>query len=284
MPIKIALLQLSADKDLQKNLEKTIQNIESCARQGAKIICTQELFCYPYFCEMEDPENFSLAETIPNSKTQLLSDLAEKYQIVIIASFFEKQMTGLYYNTAIIIDADGSILGKYRKTHIPDDPDYYEKYYFTPGDLGYPVWETRYGKFGVLICWDQWFPEAARCMALQGAEILFYPTAIGWQKAEEKIAWKQHQAWEMVQRGHAISNALYVCAINRVGQEKNINFWGQSFICDPMGDISYRASQEKEENIFFSLDIEQVRKTRHEWPFFRDRRVDTYQDLLKLSK
>ena len=214
----------------------------------------------------------------------ILQAIAVELGIVIVASLFEKRMKGLYHNTAVVIDADGSLLGLYRKMHIPDDPDYYEKYYFTPGDLGYPVWSTRYGKIAVLICWDQWFPEAARLVALQGAEILFYPTAIGWQEEDyEKEGEAQYQSWQLVQRAHAITNGIYVCAANRVGLEDRINFWGQSFICNPYGKILCCASSTQEENLVHTVDLSQVESFRRKWPFLRDRRVDSYKNLLRLG-
>ena len=277
----VGLIQAQAGSDLKVNRKRTLSSISECAERGAHIVCTQELFGMPYFCQEEDPSRFDLAEPIPGPATDALSELAAKHQIVIIASLFEKRMAGLYHNTAAVIDADGSLLGIYRKMHIPDDPDYYEKFYFTPGDLGYQVWSTRYARIGVLICWDQWFPEAARSTALQGADILFYPTAVGWQDYDYKEEGeKQHKAWELIQRSHAVANGIYVCCVNRVGKEKKIRFWGQSFICDPFGSIIEKAGREEEKNIICSLDMDAVEKTRRKWPFLRDRRVDSYQGLL----
>ncbi len=282
--LKIGLIQSQALLEPKKNLEKTLIKIRQCAEEGAQIVCTQELFCTRYFCQIEDPSNFNLAETIPGHSLDVLQAIASELGVVIVASLFEKRMKGLYHNTAAVIDADGSLLGLYRKMHIPEDPDYYEKYYFTPGDLGYPVWTTRYGKIAVLICWDQWFPEAARLVALQGAEILFYPTAIGWQDEDyEKEGEDQYQSWQLIQRAHAIANGIYVCAVNRVGQEDRINFWGQSFICNPSGKVLCSASSTEEENIIHTVDLSQVEYFRRKWPFLRDRRVDSYKNIFRLG-
>ena len=255
--------------------------------QGAQIICTQELFTSQYFCQSEDYENFKLAETIPGPSTTAFQKLAKKYNVVIVASLFEKRTAGLYHNTAAIIDADGSLLGTYRKMHIPDDPLYYEKFYFTPGDLGFRTWQTRYGKIGVLICWDQWYPEGARLTALQGAQILFYPTAIGWHPAEKKTnGAKQHGAWEIIQRSHAVANGCYVAAVNRIGLETPIGgdgleFWGQSFVAGTSGQILAKASVNREENLIVPVDLAKVNVTRTHWPFLRDRRIDAYGGLAK---
>ena len=282
--LKIGLIQSQALLEPKKNLEKTLIKIRQCAEEGAQIVCTQELFCTRYFCQIEDPSNFNLAETIPGHSLDVLQAIASELGVVIVAKHFEKRMKGLYHNTAAVIDADGSLLGLYRKMHIPEDPDYYEKYYFTPGDLGYPVWTTRYGKIAVLICWDQWFPEAARLVALQGAEILFYPTAIGWQDEDyEKEGEDQYQSWQLIQRAHAIANGIYVCAVNRVGQEDRINFWGQSFICNPSGKVLCSASSTEEENIIHTVDLSQVEYFRRKWPFLRDRRVDSYKNIFRLG-
>lgn len=280
----MALLQAQVSPDPKENLEKTIVNIRQCAQKGAQILCTQELFLSPYFCQKEEAQNFSLAESIPGPTTEVLSKIAAELELVIIASLFERRMAGLYHNTLVVIDADGSLLGIYRKMHIPEDPDYYEKYYFSPGDLGYKVWKTRYASIGTLICWDQWFPEAARITALMGADVLFYPTAIGWQEHEySALGEEQREAWETIQRSHAIANAVYVCAVNRVGRENNINFWGQSFVCDPLGKLLACASSEREENLLCSFDLAKVEKTRLDWPFLRDRRIESYQPLLDLG-
>jgi len=254
------------------------------ARDGAQIICTQELFRSRYFCQSEDYQHFQLAEPIPGPSTQAFQQLAKSEQVVIIASLFEKRTSGVYHNTAAVIDADGALLGIYRKMHIPDDPLYYEKFYFTPGDLGFRAWQTRYGKIGVLICWDQWYPEAARLTALQGAEILFYPTAIGWHPREKAgLGEQQHSAWETIQRSHAIANGCYIAVPNRVGHEKlagdGIEFWGQSFVAGTMGEILAKASATENETLVVPLDLAKVDDTRTHWPFLRDRRIDAYGGL-----
>jgi N-carbamoylputrescine amidase len=254
--------------------------------RGAQIICTQELFRSQYFCQTEEHKNFQLAEPIPGPSTEAFQKLARERSVVAIVSIFEKRAPGLYHNSAAIVDADGKLLGVYRKMHIPDDPLYYEKFYFTPGDLGFRAWETRYGKIGVLICWDQWYPEAARLTAMHGAEILFYPTAIGWHPAEKvQVGAQQHNAWETIQRGHAIANGCYVVVPNRIGHEKlckdGIEFWGQSFVAGTSGEILARAPADKEEVLVVALDLGAVDVTRTHWPFLRDRRVDAYADLTR---
>jgi N-carbamoylputrescine amidase len=284
--INIGLIQTSCSTDPALNLKKTLAATEQAAKKGASIICTQELFRSQYFCQTEDHENFQLAEPIPGPTTRAFQQLAKRRQVVIIVSLFEKRAAGLYHNTAAIIDADGSLLGLYRKMHIPDDPLYYEKFYFTPGDLGFRAWQTRYGRIGVLICWDQWYPEAARLTAMQGAEILFYPTAIGWHPAEKpKFGERQHSAWETIQRGHAIANGCYVAVPNRVGHEKitpqGIEFWGQSFVAGTSGEILARASVAEEETLIVPVDLAKVDVTRTHWPFLRDRRIDAYSDLTR---
>jgi N-carbamoylputrescine amidase len=284
--VKIGLIQSSCSADPAVNLDKTLAAAKRAASQGAQIICTQELFRSQYFCQSEDHQRFQLAEPIPGPTTEAFQDLAGSLQVVVVASLFEKRAAGLYHNTAVIIDADGSLLGCYRKMHIPDDPLYYEKFYFTPGDLGFRSWQTRYARIGVLICWDQWYPEAARLTALQGAEILFYPTAIGWLPAEKaEHGKKQHAAWETVQRGHAIANGCYVAAANRIGHEKlagdGIEFWGQSFVAGASGEILAKASSDKEETLIVPLDLAEVDLTRTHWPFLRDRRIDAYGDLTR---
>ncbi len=284
--VKVGLIQSACLPDPARNLENTLAAAERAAGDGAQIICTQELFRSQYFCQSEDYQQFELAEPIPGPTTQAFQALAKTKQVVIIASLFEKRAAGLYHNTAAIIDADGSLLGIYRKMHIPDDPLYYEKFYFTPGDLGFRAWQTRYGKIGVLICWDQWYPEAARLTALQGAEILFYPTAIGWHPREKaELGERQHSAWETVQRAHAIANGCYVAVPNRVGHEKlsgeGIEFWGQSFIAGTSGEILGRASATKDEILLVPLDLGKVDDTRTHWPFLRDRRIDAYEGLTK---
>ena len=286
MNLKVGLLQTSCSADTEANLKKTLAAAGRAAEQGARIICTQELFRSQYFCQSEDHKYFALAEPIPGPTTEAFQELAKKYETVIVASLFEKRAAGVYHNTAVVIDADGALLGRYRKMHIPDDPLYYEKFYFTPGDLGFQAWRTRYACIGVLVCWDQWYPEAARLTALQGAEILFYPTAIGWHPAEKaEQGQRQHDAWETIQRSHAIANGCYVAAPNRVGHEKlsgeGIEFWGQSFVAGTSGEILARASTANEEVLVVSLDLGQVELTRTHWPFLRDRRIDAYGELTK---
>jgi len=278
----IALLQSRYFLTKEESLVAHEQLIREAAAEGAQIICTQELFLTDYFCDVQDQDRFDLAEAIPGVTTERLCDLAACLGVVIVASLFEKRGPGLYHNTAAIIDSDGALLGTYRKNHIPQDPGFEEKFYFTPGDQGYPVWDTAFGKIGVLICWDQWYPEAARLMALAGAEILIYPTAIGWLPEEKStLGEAQHCAWETVQRGHAVANGCYVAAINRVGSEHGTEFWGQSFIVDPYGQIVAKGSVEEEEVILFQCDKKLLEDTRRIWPFFRDRRIDTYGDLTK---
>src|SRR5262252_8412627 len=282
--IKLGLIQTDVSANPDANLKKTLALAERAAKAGAQIICTQELFRSQYFCQSEDHENFKLAEKIPGPSTDAFCKLAKKHKAVVIASLFEKRASGVYHNTAAIIDADGSILGIYRKMHIPDDPLYYEKFYFTPGDLGFKAWQTKYAKIGVLVCWDQWYPEGARLTALQGAEILFYPTAIGWHPDEKKkFGALQHSAWETVQRGHAIANGCYVCVPNRIGHEKlsgdGIEFWGQSFVAGTSGEILAKASTDRDEIVLAEIDRSAVDVTRTHWPFLRDRRIDAYEGL-----
>ena len=256
--------------------------IGEAASQGARIICLQELFRSQYFCHSEDVEQFALAEPIPGPTTEKLSQVAAAHQVVLIVPVFERRAEGIFHNTAVVIDADGTFVGQYRKMHIPDDPLYYEKFYFTPGDLGFRTFQTRYARIGVLICWDQWFPEGARLTALGGAQILFYPTAIGAHPdddAEEHAI--QREAWQIIQRSHAIANGLYVAAVNRVGQEGALDFWGTSFVSDPSGRILKQASQNEEETLIVPCALNQLDTTRQYWPFFRDRRIDAYGDLTK---
>lgn len=279
--ITIGLVQAPCSKDPSKNLQNAIQEITSAASKGAKIICLQELFRSRYFCQVEDAELFSLAETIPGPTTQALSNLAKKLEIVIIVPLFEKRTQGIYHNTAVVIDADGTIVGKYRKMHIPDDPCFYEKFYFTPGDSGFQSFPTRYGRVGVLICWDQWFPEAARLTALSGAQFLFYPTAIGFQPADAEEVEKQVSAWETVQKGHAVANGVFLASANRVGTEDALTFWGRSFICNPFGEILAQAGQ-SEEILIAPCDLREIETTRQNWPFLRDRRIDAYQGITKI--
>jgi len=285
--VKLGLLQTACSPDPAANLAKTLAFAERAARQGARIICTQELFRSQYFCQSEDHKYFSLAEPVPGPSTAAFQKLAKKHSVVIIASLFEKRASGLYHNTAAVIDANGSLLGIYRKMHIPDDPLFYEKFYFTPGDLGFRAWKTRYGKIGVLICWDQWYPEAARLTAMQGAEILFYPTAIGWHPKEKaEYGANQHAAWELIQRSHAVANGCYVASVNRVGLEKpvggdGLEFWGQSFVAGTSGQLLAKAGVKKEEILIVPVDLAKVDVTRTHWPFLRDRRIDAYSGLTK---
>ena len=279
-------MQSACSPDPAANLKKTLTLADRAARQGAQIICTQELFRSQYFCQSEDHAFFRLAESIPGPTTDAFQKLAKKRKAVVIAAVFEKRAAGVYHNSAAIIDADGSLLGVYRKMHIPDDPLFYEKFYFTPGDLGFRAWQTRYAKIGVLICWDQWYPEAARLTAMQGAEILFYPTAIGWHPSEKaEHGQRQHTAWETIQRSHAVANGCYVAVPNRIGHEKlagdGIEFWGQSFIAGTSGEILVKASANKEEILVVPIDLANVDSTRTHWPFLRDRRIDAYGDLTK---
>jgi N-carbamoylputrescine amidase len=287
--VKLGLLQHACSASPAENLKKTLALAEQAAKQGANIICTQELFRSQYFCQSEDHEHFKLAEAIPGPSTVAFQKLAKKYGVVIIGSLFERRASGLYHNTAVIIDADGKLLGIYRKMHIPDDPLYYEKFYFTPGDTGFRAWETKFGKIGVLVCWDQWYPEGARLTAMQGAEILFYPTAIGWHPGEKKeYGENQHGAWETIQRSHAVANGCYVAAVNRIGTEilepvggPGIEFWGQSFVAGTSGQILAKASTDKEEVMIVPIELGKVDVTRTHWPFLRDRRIDAYENLTK---
>src|SRR3984893_6007565 len=284
---KIALVQMRCGADPDKNFSRALDFIRDAAKKGAGIVCLPELFQSQYFCQTEEHKNFALAEEIPGKATIALGELARELHVVIIASLFEKRSAGLYHNTAAIIDADGKLLGKYRKMHIPDDPLYHEKFYFAPGDLGFQAWQTAHGKIGVCVCWDQWYPEAARLTALRGAEIIFYPTAIGWHPSEKKEFGKaQHSAWETIQRSHAIANGCYVAAANRVGHEApaggaGIEFWGQSFICGPDGEIIAKGSVDREEIVSAEIEWARVNEHRTHWPFLRDRRIDAYAGLEK---
>ncbi|MCA0365074.1 MAG: carbon-nitrogen hydrolase [Bacteroidetes bacterium] len=281
--VNIGLVQMSCSADVQQNIEKASAKIREAAAKGAQIVCLQELFTSLYFCDVEDHENFKLGESIPGPTTHVMQQLAEELGVVIIASLFEKRAQGLYHNTTAVIDADGAYLGKYRKMHIPDDPGYYEKFYFTPGDLGYKIFETRFAKIGVLICWDQWYPEAARITSLMGAEILFYPTAIGWDMDEKDpiINQEQYEAWQTIQRSHAVANGLYVVSVNRVGIEANQKFWGGSFVANPHGRLLYLASHDKEETHVETIDLDKTEYYRTTWPYLRDRRIDSYQPITR---
>ncbi len=285
--VTIGLLQRCCSSDPAANLELTLNQARQAARQGARIICTPELFRTHYFCQSEDHSYFQWAEPIPGPTTEKCQALARDEAVVLIVSLFERRAPGIYHNSAAIIDADGSLLGIYRKMHIPDDPLYYEKFYFTPGDLGFRAWQTRYAKIGVMICWDQWFPEAARLTALHGATILFYPTAIGWHPREKaQHGALQQSAWETMQRSHAVANGCFVAAINRAGLEQpvggdGIEFWGQSFVAGVSGEILAKACAGQEETLVVPLDLAQVETARTQWPFLRDRRIDAYQDLTR---
>ncbi len=284
----VGLIQIALGKNPDENLDKAVEWIEKAANKGAQVICLPELFKTQYFCQSEDIKNFELAEIIPGPATEVISNVASKNNVAVIVPLFEKRAPGVYHNSAAVIDSDGNYLGLYRKMHIPDDPSYYEKFYFTPGDLGFKSFKTKYGKIGTLICWDQWYPEGARITALKGAGVLFYPTAIGWHPSEKKKHGKaQFDSWQTVQRGHAIANGVYVAAVNRVGLEKQsenspgIEFWGSSFIADPQGIILAQASVDKEEIITAEVDLSRLEYIRRNWPFLRDRRIDAYGEIGK---
>ncbi len=286
MKYDVAVIQMRSAGEVSANREKIIERIKEAARRGAKVVCTQELFCSDYFCQREDVDTFNLAESIPGPSTDKIGLIAREYGLVVVASLFERRQAGVYHNTAAILDADGSLLGIYRKMHIPDDPLYYEKYYFTPGDLGFKTFQTRHGRIGVLICWDQWFPEAARLTALRGAEVIFYPTAIGWHPREkEEFGAAQLDAWQTIQRSHAIANGVYVAAANRIGHEGpadgGIEFFGGSFICDPFGRWLAKASNDTEEILIATVDTDLQETIRRNWPFLRDRRIDMYDQITR---
>jgi N-carbamoylputrescine amidase len=279
--VKVGLIQMSAAESPATNLDKAVERIESAAGKGAQIVCLQELFRSRYFCQSENQRHFKLAETIPGPSTEALGAVARDNEIVIIGSLFERRSAGVYHNTAVVIDADGSLVGRYRKMHIPDDPLYYEKFYFAPGDLGFPSFQTRYARIAALVCWDQWFPEGARSAALSGAQILFYPTAIGWIPNEPRaVAQNQRSAWELIQRSHAVANGVFVASVNRVGREGKIKFWGNSFVAGPLGEMVARAGGAREEILLADLDLGKIEETRQSWPFLRDRRIDAYAPLL----
>jgi N-carbamoylputrescine amidase len=288
---RVGLVQMSATPDPAKNLERAIERVQGAAARGAQVVCLPELFQTQYFCQREDASLFDLAEPVPGRTTEKLSTVAKQLKIVLIASLFEKRAAGVYHNTAAVIDADGALRGVYRKMHIPDDPLYYEKYYFTPGDLGFRAFDTEVGRLGTLVCWDQWYPEGARLTALQGASVLFYPTAIGWHPAEKaEFGVAQHDAWQTIQRAHAIANGVYVAVVNRVGFENGnvlgktapgagLEFWGGSFLCDPFGRVIAEASHDKEETLLGEVDLSILEETRRNWPFLRDRRIDAYAPI-----
>ncbi len=280
--VKVGLIQTSCAADPQENMRKTAQLIRQAAEKGAQIVCLQELFRSLYFCDLEDYQNFLLAESIPGPSTETLGALAKELNIVIVASLFEKRAEGLYHNTAAVLDADGSYLGKYRKMHIPDDPGFYEKFYFTPGDLGYKVFDTKYAKIGVLICWDQWYPEAARITSLMGAEMLVYPTAIGWAGTQDNATnEEQYGAWQTIQRSHAVANGIPVVSVNRIGEESGLHFWGGSFVANPFGRVLYQAPHDQEAIHVEELDLSKTDHYRTHWPFLRDRRIDSYAPITK---
>jgi len=284
--LTVGLLQRKCSTDPAANFARTVDAVREAAKRGGQIICLEELFRSQYFCREENAERFDLAEPIPGPTTEALSKLARELNVVIIASIFERRAAGLYHNTAAVLDADGALLGLYRKMHIPDDPLYYEKFYFTPGDLGFPNFDTRYGRIGVLVCWDQWYPEGARLSSLRGANILFYPTAIGWHPAEKaQFGAAQLDAWRTIQRSHAIANGIFVAAVNRVGfegpPESGLEFWGASFVADPFGQIIAEASRDKEETLVVECDLRRMEEVRRNWPFLRDRRTDAYAPLLE---
>ena len=275
---------MSCSSNKEENMQKAIAGIKEAAAKGANIVCLQELFTSLYFCDVEDYENFKLAEKIPGETTDTLGAVAAECNVVVIASLFEKRTQGIYHNTTAVIDADGTYLGMYRKMHIPDDPAYYEKFYFTPGDLGYKTFDTKFAKIGVLICWDQWYPEAARLTALQGAEILFYPTAIGWATSQDEATnIEQYNAWQTIQRSHAVANGVHVVSVNRVGFEQNgaMKFWGGSFVSNPFGTLLYKGSHDNEETEVVEIDTDATDRYRTHWPFMRDRRIDSYENITK---
>jgi len=285
-PFRLGLVQMSCSTSPSENLEKAVASVRDAARQGAQIVCLQELFGTQYFCQREDPALFDLAEAIPGPTTDRLARVGKEAGVAVVASVFERRTAGLYHNSAVVLDADGSIAGVYRKMHIPDDPLYYEKYYFTPGDLGFQVFPTRFGRVGTLVCWDQWYPEGARLAALGGAQILFYPTAIGWHPSEKAAhGAAQHSAWETIQRAHAIANGIFVAAVNRTGHEGaedgGLEFWGGSFVADPSGVLLAKASQDKDEILVVECDPSRSESARRNWPFLRDRRIDAYEGLTR---
>jgi N-carbamoylputrescine amidase len=281
---RIGLIQMACSQDPNENLAKAEWRIREAAGKGAQIVCMQELFRSQYFCQREDAARFDLAEPVPGPTTESFARLAQELQVAIIGSVFERRAAGVYHNTALVIDADGSLLGIYRKMHIPDDPGYYEKYYFTPGDLGFPCFDTRFARVAPLVCWDQWYPEAARLAALAGAQVLFYPTAIGWHPAEKaRDGAAELDAWRTIQRAHAIANGLYVAAVNRVGYEgppeTGLEFWGGSFVADPFGQVLAEASHDREETLIVECDPRRIEEVRRNWPFLRDRRIDAYTGI-----
>lgn len=284
--VKVGLVQMRCTESGERNLARAVEGVRAAASAGAQIVCLPELFRSLYFCQTEDHRHFALAESIPGPSTEALQAVAKELGVVVLASLFEKRAEGLYHNTTAVLDADGAYLGKYRKMHIPDDPLFYEKFYFTPGDLGFKVFPTKFGRVGTLVCWDQWYPEAARLTALRGADILFYPTAIGWHPSEKaEYGEVQHDSWELIQRSHAVANGCFVVSVNRVGHEGpadgGLEFWGQSFVCDTSGKVLWRGSVDKEEVHVATLDLGKLDVVRTHWPFLRDRRVDAYGDITR---
>jgi N-carbamoylputrescine amidase len=280
--VVVALIQATAHESKARNVDKALARIGQAATAGANIVCLQELFAGFYPAQSEDYARFDDAEPIPGPTSEAIAQAAREHKVVVVGSFFERRTAGLYHNTAVIFDADGRTAGMYRKMHIPDDPLYYEKFYFTPGDLGFRSFDTRFGRIGTCVCWDQWYPEAARLTALTGAQILFYPTAIGWHPREKaELGASQHSAWETMMRSHAIANGVFVAATNRTGIEGDLDFWGASFLCDPNGNVLARASHDKEETLLVELNLEQIDGVRTHWPFLRDRRIDAYGELTK---
>jgi len=284
----VGLVQMAVSGDPGENLEKGVDRVREAARRGAEVVCLPELFRTRYFCQREDTAFFDLAESVPGPTTGALSRAAGESGVVVVAPVFERRAAGVYHNSLAVIDADGTVVGVYRKMHIPDDPSYYEKFYFAPGDLGFPAFDTRVGRIGALICWDQWYPEAARLSALAGAAVLFYPTAIGWHPHEKEAHGRQQQdAWRTVQRGHAVANGLYVAAVNRVGHEvpgdggAGIEFWGSSFVCDPQGVVLAEATTDREEILLAEVDLDRLEDVRRNWPFLRDRRIDAYGGITR---
>jgi N-carbamoylputrescine amidase len=282
----VGLVQMGMSADPDKNLEKAVKKVAEAAQKGAQVVCLPELYRSPYFCQREEHANFDLAETVPGPSTEALGAAAREHRVVVVAPIFEKRATGLYHNSAAILDADGEISGLYRKMHIPDDPAFYEKFYFSPGDLGFRAFDTRHGRIGTLICWDQWYPEGARLTALQGAAVLFYPTAIGWHPAEKaQYGEAQRSAWQTIQRSHAIANGVYVAAVNRIGHERvnpqdpGLEFWGTTFLSDPFGIVIAEASTDKEEILVAEIDLARQEEVRRNWPFLRDRRIDAYAGI-----
>ena len=283
--MKIGIIQQQNGEDVKENVLHLVTKVRALAKEGAELIVMQELHNSLYFCKQENVDLFDLAEPIPGPTTQIFGNLAKELGVVIVTSIFEKRATGLYHNTAVVLEKDGTIAGKYRKMHIPDDPGYYEKFYFTPGDLGFEPIQTSLGRLGVLVCWDQWYPEAARLMALAGAELLIYPTAIGYDANDERAEQKrQRAAWQLVQRGHAVANGLPVVAVNRVGEEEGVHFWGTSFVAGPQGELLYEASETEEEMAIVEVDMQHSEQVRRWWPFLRDRRIENYGDITKRYK